>query len=366
MPDCVLLTGGGTGGHLYPGFAVAEQIRKLSPATECFFVGSYRGIENKILAQSSYPYQLLQIGPLNGMGFKQSLKSLWQLPWAFLAAISILRRQRPKLVLGFGGYASAPVLLACWFLGVPYYLWEGNAVPGMVTRWLGGRARKLFLALPSEHPFYRKSSYEVLGVPTRFEAQAPQRSWRPGQRALRVFVFGGSQGSRAINELIWSLLDAWPQYSSRLNLQIYHQVGKTGAQQCQEYSGRFPFYEASEFVFDMKERYEWADLVICRTGASSISELTQMALPGIFIPLPTAADEHQKKNALWLQEQGAGLCLLQAEASVEKLCSCLEYFMEPDRYQKASAASAASAKRGAAEQMAAQVLAAMDSVGSAS
>ncbi|MEC9283720.1 MAG: undecaprenyldiphospho-muramoylpentapeptide beta-N-acetylglucosaminyltransferase [Bdellovibrionota bacterium] len=350
MSDCIILTGGGTGGHLYPGFAVAQEIKKRSPETECFFVGSTRGIENKVLPTSDYPHKLMNIGPLNGVSKFQLLKTLLQLPFSIWSAKKLLKQKKPKAVIGFGGYASGPVLLACLLTKTPFFMWEGNAMPGLVTRKIGKYAQRVFLALEAGKKRFSGMETEVVGVPTRFEGQSSEAQAKPHQ-PLRVFIFGGSQGSKAINEMIWELMDS--PFGEKLDeaFEIYHQVGKTGVSQLANVSADKEYYQGREFVQDMKSRYEWADIVICRTGASSISELTQMGLPGIFIPLPTSADDHQRKNAKFLEENFAGIYMEQGKEKSDVLYQNLLKFSDPDFYARCAKASAGAAKFGAAEKI---------------
>lgn len=349
--DTYLFTGGGTGGHIYPGVAVAEQILQKDPKARVVFVGARRGIEARIFPKIKYPFHLLYVGPLNRVSKPRLLLSLFQLPFAILYAVWLILRYRPKSIIGYGGYASSPLLIAAYLLNRRFYQWEGNAHPGMVTRKLIAKATNTFLAFPSESPIYKKYKSMVVGVPTRFSAVAKET--KPSRDKFNLLIFGGSQGAKAINESFSDFMVNNLAYLDKL--EVIHQVGKNNLDQVPQSLKDHPSYNAVEFIHDMKEKYQWADFSISRAGASTISELTQMGLPSVLVPLPTAADDHQKKNALWVAEAGAGVLLEQKDLSHEQWVSVLEQMLDWDRLEVMSGKALGVAQVGAASRIALEI-----------
>jgi UDP-N-acetylglucosamine--N-acetylmuramyl-(pentapeptide) pyrophosphoryl-undecaprenol N-acetylglucosamine transferase len=221
----------------------------------------------------------------------------------------------------------------------------------MVTRKLIAKATNTFLAFPSDSPVYKKHKSTVVGVPTRYSAVAKEA--KTTRDKFNLLIFGGSQGAKAINESFSDFLVNNLAYLDKL--EVIHQVGKNNLDQVPQSLKDHPNYSAVEFIHDMKEKYQWADVSISRAGASTISELTQMGLPSILVPLPTAADDHQKKNALWVAEAGAGVLLEQKDLSHEQWASVLGQMLDWDRLQEMSAKALGIAQADAAAQIASEI-----------
>lgn len=354
MANTYFFTGGGTGGHIYPAVAVANELIKKDESAKIYFVGARRGIEKRIFPELNFDYHLLFVGPLNSVGLFRKLLSLMQLPFAVLYSIFLLFLHSPKAVVGFGGYASSPMIIAAKLLGKKFFLWEGNATPGMVTRKVISDAEKIFLAFPSKSKIYENYDVEVVGVPTRFESEESKRSYdEASSRKARLFVFGGSQGAAAINLVLSDFFSKNHEYSGML--EVVHQVGKAKQNQVSEDLKKLENYNVYEFIHDMTKYYQWADFVICRAGASTVSEINQMGLPAIFIPLPTAADNHQKKNAEWVSKSEAGKCIEQKDLNEQVLKENLDYFLKVENLKTMSEKSYSIAQKGAAKKIAAAI-----------
>lgn len=344
---CVF-TGGGTGGHIYPAVAVASRLVNEDKSCVPVFVGAKRGIEKSIFPKLGFSYRLLTVGPLNRVSKQRKILSLLQLPFAILYSIFFLIFKKVQFVIGFGGYASAPMVIAAKLLGKKLYLWEGNATPGMVTRKVIEGAEKVYLAFPSEHPVFQSSKAEVIGVPTRFETSLQSKEKILNGKA-KVLVFGGSQGALAINQQIVKCFSESPELLERF--EIVHQVGRDKINDIPEDLKAMRNYKAFEFLDNIDEYYQWADFAICRAGASTIAELNQQSLPAILVPLPTAADDHQLKNAKWMESQGAGLVLEQKELSPESLKKALDLFSDADRLMEMSKNSGRIAHQNASQKI---------------
>lgn len=315
-----MMTGGGTGGHLYPGIAVAKELEKIDASIRIIFIGCNRGIEKKLLAKEKYKYHLIPIGPLNGVSRSQQLLSFLQLPIAIIISLFLILKYRPSQVIGFGGYASGPLMLAALLLKKKCYLWEGNAHPGLVTRKLAPFVEKIFLAFPSDSPVYKNLNTEVIGVPTRFHANSSPE--KKHDNKINILSFGGSQGSKAINDILLSFWKYLKNKKSVLlnSINVIHQVGRYQIHEMEkEYADFADNFECHEFIYDMKDKLAWADIVICRSGASTVAEVALSQKVAVFIPLPSAADDHQTKNAKTLADAGAAILMPQSQVNNEKL-----------------------------------------------
>lgn len=351
MANTYIFTGGGTGGHIYPGVAVAEEIQKKDPEAKIIFVGARRGIEKNIFPNLNYDYHLLFIGPLNGVSTIRKMMSLIQLPFSVLYSILLVLLYSPKNIIGFGGYASSPMLIAASLINQKFVMWEGNATPGFVTRKLAAKADNILLAFPSKHNLYKKNNFEVIGVPTRFTAKAEKKNYSDySGRKARLFVFGGSQGAKSINILLSDFFVKYPDYCGMF--EVVHQVGKDKQSQVDDSLKELDSYQVYEFIHDMDKYYDWADFVICRSGASTVSEVNQLGLPAIFIPLPGSADDHQRKNAEWVADSGAGLCLNEIEITDDSLKMALDHFLNCAKLEEMSIKSLGLAQSSASQKIA--------------
>jgi UDP-N-acetylglucosamine--N-acetylmuramyl-(pentapeptide) pyrophosphoryl-undecaprenol N-acetylglucosamine transferase len=306
----MIIAGGGTGGHLFPGLAVAEAMTADVRAGEAsiLFVGSAHGIEATAVPRTCFPFQPLAIRGLRGRGRRGALEFIWQLPLAVLQCWRIIGRFRPAVVLGLGGYGSVPMVLAAWLRRVPSVLMEQNAHPGMANRVLVHFARRVCTTFADSARFFPVGKTVHTGNPVRQLAVSKKIS--PDHFTL--FVFGGSQGARAINRAV---VDAATVLKARLpRMQLIHQTGPSDLEWVQRrYAENGVEAEACAFVHAMGDAYGRADLVVCRAGASTLAELTALGKPAILIPYPYAADDHQRANAEIFVRHGAAEMVLDAQ-----------------------------------------------------
>ena len=297
----LLVAGGGTGGHVLAGIAIADEwVRQLGGDTgkeaEVLFVGASQGLEARLVPKYGYALKVLKIGALNRVSAKTRIQTLFQLPISFLKAFFILVSFRPNAVIGVGGYASGPVVLLARFLSgilrIKTSIIEQNSVAGFTNRMLGKHVQKVFCAFEAGGKSFDPRKVIVTGNPIR----SSLRRLPPSPRdPFTLFIFGGSQGAQGINTMV---LDALPFLKSE-NVQFIHQTGVKDLERTRAGYERAGIQNAriEAFIDDMASCYARASLVICRAGASTLSELASVGRAAIFIPLPTAADNHQEKNA---------------------------------------------------------------------
>lgn len=322
----LLIAGGGTGGHLYPGIALADEVIRRG-GSEVLFVGTSRGIETRAVPAAGYPLETLEVTGLKRMGLAGTVRGLFRVPLAILRSFAILRRFRPDVVVGVGGYASGPMVLAAALAGYATAIQEQNSVPGITNRILGKLVRKVFIAFDEAARFFASRKIERLGNPVRraivAALQGVAASPSPDGK-LRILVVGGSQGARAVSELV---MGAAPLLVSKnVDFSLVHQTGNTDFERIQaKYRelGLGDRVQVQAFIDNMAAAYGAADLIIGRAGALTLAELAIVGKPAILVPLPTAADDHQSKNASHLARAGAALVLQQRTSSAEDLATTI-------------------------------------------
>jgi UDP-N-acetylglucosamine--N-acetylmuramyl-(pentapeptide) pyrophosphoryl-undecaprenol N-acetylglucosamine transferase len=319
----VIIAGGGTGGHIYPGVAIARAVEKLYPDLKVTFVGATGGLEEKIVPREGFPLRVVPVGRLHHtVGLMTRLKTLITLPLALVEAWKILRELKPVAVLGVGGFASGPILLIASLFGYRTLIWEPNAYPGLANRLLARRVNESLLVFEEAAKHLPSRRTMMSGLPVR-STMIP--SARAAVAPLRVLVFGGSQGARFINKLMPAALrdgDSWMS-----GIELVHQTGPHDyASTVEAYRGST--FSVHEYLHDMDQRYAWADLVVCRSGASTVAEIAACRKAAIFIPLPTAADDHQRKNAEVLAKADAAMVCLQSELTPESFRATLKRFRD--------------------------------------
>lgn len=327
----VVIAGGGTGGHLFPGLAVAEQLS--ARGAHVTFVGTARGIEAKVVPQSGYPLELIDVAGLKRQGLWTTLRSLLKLPLAMVQTIGLLRRLSPSVVVGVGGYASGPVLLLASLLRIPTVVLEQNSVPGVTNRILARFVRVVYTAFPHAAGYFPRRKVSLLGNPVRksIAAEGVDASERTGP--VRVLVLGGSLGAKAVNTLVVDalaeLVKQCPPGLSPLSehLHIHHQTGASDLESTQARYAAQPalasLVQVEPFISDMASAYKDCDLMIGRAGATTLAELTAIGRPAVLIPFPFAADDHQTHNARYLVENGAARMLQQKDTTPQLLASTL-------------------------------------------
>lgn len=333
----VLIAAGGTGGHIYPGIAVAREILRRDPSSEVLFVGTARGLETRIVPENGFQLSLINSAGLKNVGLVGKIKGLGVLPRSFLEARKLLKDFQPDAVIGAGGYVSGPVVMVASLTGYPTLVMDSNALPGFTNRRLARFIDKAALTFDEALPFFGKKGV-VTGNPVRqefFEIQA-----RPIGEKVNLLIFGGSQGARAIND---SILDALKHLNgNRDKLAITHQTGESDFDKVQAGYTNDGWGEADvrRYIYDMVAEFEKADVVICRAGATTCAELAAAGKAAIMVPLPTAADDHQRKNAEALQRAGAAKMILQKDLTGERLANEISRLVEdPERISEMSGAA---------------------------
>ncbi|MBI2711660.1 MAG: undecaprenyldiphospho-muramoylpentapeptide beta-N-acetylglucosaminyltransferase [Bdellovibrio sp.] len=320
----LLIAGGGTGGHILAGVAIADAWKaRIGSSSQVLFIGAKRGLEEKLVPKAGYPLVSLRIGTLNGVSLGRKLKTLFQLPWAFLVAVLHLLKFRPDCIIGVGGYSSGPVVMSAallrWFhlLSTRISLLEQNSVLGLTNRILAKRADCIFLVFSEMARLFPKKEVYVTGNPIR-SSMVPMPS--ADREPFVVFIFGGSQGARGINQRVVESLSYFKKNAHRI--EFVHQTGEADFETVsQAYREAGLRARVEKFIFDMPEVYKKASLVICRAGSSTLAEIAAVGRASILIPLPTAADQHQEKNALAYSEAGAAMVLNQLKTNGFELAS---------------------------------------------
>jgi UDP-N-acetylglucosamine--N-acetylmuramyl-(pentapeptide) pyrophosphoryl-undecaprenol N-acetylglucosamine transferase len=346
----LLIAAGGTGGHIYPGIAVAKEILRRDEASEVLFVGTARGLETKIVPDNRFQLSLIHSAGLKNVGFIGKLKGLAVLPKSFLEARQIIRQFRPHVVVGAGGYVSGPVLLMAAIMGVPTLVMDSNALPGFTNRRLARFVDKAALTFDDALPFFGKKGV-VTGNPVRREFFEVPRKVR--SELFHVLIFGGSQGARAINNAMADTLGNLARFDGRLS--ITHQTGESDLEKIKAaYTGSaFSSADVRPFISDMFVEFGKADLVICRAGATTCAELAAAGKASIMIPLPTAADDHQRKNAEALEKAGAAKMILQRDLDGESLANEIGRLIEsPDTITEMETAAKSLGREDAAKKTA--------------
>ncbi len=354
-PVRVVIAGGGTGGHLFPGIAVAREIVRRDPAAVVTFAGTARGLEARVLPHEGFALDLVRSAGLKGKSAGARLRGLGLLPASMRDAWTILSRRRPHAVIGLGGYSSGPVVLLAALRGLPTVLMEQNAVPGLTNRLLARVVTAAAVTFETTTGYFRDKAI-VTGNPVRpefFEAgrtQSVERGGRP-RGAMGVLVFGGSQGAHAVN---LAMVEAAPRLAAAPTaVDLVHQTGERDAADVRDAYTRAGLAARVEpFLFEMAREMSAADLVVCRAGATTVAEVAAAARPAILIPLPTATDDHQRKNAAVLERAGAADLIDQRDLSGERLAaSILSLARDPDRRQRMAQAVRAFARADAAERV---------------
>ncbi len=298
---CVI-AGGGTGGHLFPGMAIAEAFVERERGNEVLFIGTARGIEARILAGGRFPLKMIGAKPIQGRTLVGKWRGLWSVPAAILEARSILKSFRPDFVLGVGGYASGPTVLAAFLLGIRRAIHEQNVIPGMTNRILRRFSQRIFVSFEETKEYFPEKKTVVTGNPVRKEILRGKER-RRGDR-FTLLVFGGSAGAHRINVAMMEALPHLDQIKS--SLRVIHQTGKDDLQfVLRGYQEKGFDALVRPFFEEMAPYYQMADLVICRSGASTVAELAVCGKAAILIPYPFAAHDHQSINARRLVQRGA-------------------------------------------------------------
>ncbi len=322
-----LIAAAGTGGHIYPGIAVAKEILRRNEKSQIRFVGTARGLENRLVPQAGFELSIIDSAGLKSVGAVARARGLAKLPRSFFDARRIIKEFRPDIVIGAGGYVSGPVLLTAALMNLPTIVLESNALPGLTNRTLARFVDKAAVSFEASLPFFRGKGV-VTGNPVRREFfDIPVRQSDPSQFSL--LIFGGSQGAHAINQ---AMVAALPELEDeRKLLRITHQTGEADFEKVRAAyldAGWGEQVEVRRYIDDMVQSFAAADLVICRAGATTTAELIAAGKAAIMIPFPLAADDHQRKNAEALVASGAAKMILQQQLSGARLAEEIKQLVQ--------------------------------------
>lgn len=350
MPK-LLVMAGGTGGHIFPGIAVAEYLK--NKGWDIHWLGTSNRMEATIVPAHGFDISFINIAGLRNKNWQEIIKMPFKLMQSVMQSIKVIRRVQPDVVLGMGGYASAPGGFASWLLSKPLVLHEQNAVAGMSNRYLSKLASKVLCAFPGA--FKQSLNAETVGNPLRKEILSIEHeiSENPST-SKKVLIVGGSLGAQVFNEVV-------PQAMKQIqvqNINVWHQTGKdnqaTVKERYEKYGLDSERIKVSEFIEDMAEAYRWADVIVCRSGALTVSELAMAGKPAIFVPLPHAVDDHQTKNAMYLVSRGAAKLLVQKDFNGTTLAQMLNSLFISDSVVRSMSKAAHDAAHADATKLVAQ------------
>lgn len=363
MSGAVLIAGGGTGGHLFPGVAVAQALSKMRPGLTVAFVGAGRALEGEALARAGFIAEQLKVRAVRGAGLLARLKAMAVLPGAVLKARSLIKKYRPSLVLAVGGYSAFPLGVAAWLSRVPLVVQEQNAVPGLTNRMLSKLAKKVFVAFEQCMEHLPKSKAVMMGNPVRgdlMEQAAQAASQRPDEaRPFTVLILGGSQGAHSINQ---ALVDALDKLAARGgDLAFIHQTGPKDEAMVQgAYAAHGLRAEVGAFFPEVGRAYGAAHLIFCRAGAGTLSEAMAVGRAVVAVPYPYAAGDHQTHNARAMVQAGGAEMIVDAELNPERAAEVIERLMDDHQARRAmEQAATAMARPNAAGDIAQECLALM-------
>jgi UDP-N-acetylglucosamine--N-acetylmuramyl-(pentapeptide) pyrophosphoryl-undecaprenol N-acetylglucosamine transferase len=326
----VVIAGGGTGGHLFPGIAIAEEFLKRNKGTAIIFIGTKKGIESKLLDKFGYDLREIEVEGVKGRGLKALIRGAYQIPKSIWQSRRILKQFHPDIVFGVGGYASGPAVLAAYLMSIPTAIAEQNATPGITNKILGNFVDKIFVTYAQTRECFPQAKVVLSGNPVRASFTAGGSKIKEKRDYRQLLIFGGSQGAEAINK---SVIDMLPQIQNMKNkLHILHQTGLQQmdmVRKAYEQSGIQAVVK--DFIVDMAGAYAEADLIVCRAGATSLAEITVAGKAAVLIPYPWAANDHQMKNARALEAEGAAVVIPEKELSGDNLFGVIENLLNDEK-----------------------------------
>ena len=314
----IVIAGGGTGGHLFPGIAIAEEFVKRDPQSKVIFIGTKRGIEHRLLGPLGYDLREIDVEGLKGRGLAALIKGGYAIPKSMWQSRCILKAFKPQMVIGVGGYASGPAVIAAYLMGIPTAIAEQNALAGNTNRILGRFVDLIFLTYEQSKNQFSAGKVLVTGNPVRAAFAAGLGGTKEEKSIRQILIFGGSQGATAINKTVMAMLPLLKEMKDRIR--ILHQTGANDLEAVrQAYAQHGITAEVSPFIVDMVSAYAASDLIICRAGATSLAEITAAGKASILIPFPWAANDHQTLNARAMVEAGAAAMIQESELTADKL-----------------------------------------------
>jgi UDP-N-acetylglucosamine--N-acetylmuramyl-(pentapeptide) pyrophosphoryl-undecaprenol N-acetylglucosamine transferase len=347
----LMIAGGGTGGHIYPAIAIARAYVERDPSRRVIFVGTERGLEKTIVPKAGFPLEFISVGGLKGKGGLDLLRNVARLPVGFIQAFRVVGRHRPSLVLGVGGYSSGPVLLAAWLRRIPTMIHEQNAYPGLTNRLLAKFVKAVAVAFADALPRLKRTDGIVTGNPIRkefFEKGGARATPPAGARAIppagagqkKLLIFGGSQGSRILNDTMTGAL----LFMARLKdgVQIVHQTGPNDLQRVQDAyrSSAFTNARVVAYLDPIVDEIANADLIVSRAGAMTIGELAAAGRAAVLVPFAAATNNHQELNARVVERAGGAVVITEKELTPERLAAAVtEILSDPERAARMGEAS---------------------------
>ena len=352
MAKYVVIAGGGTGGHLFPGIALAKSLKRHDMSIQVTFVGTRQGIESKVLPKEGLQLKTILSGGLLGKKGASRWISWSKLPVGMAQSMAFLIRKRPNLVVGVGGYVSGPLVFSAWVLRIPILIHEQNSIPGVTNRLLGKIADKVAISFGMSRKFFPQDTVTETGNMIREEMCKPrEETIKEPQGKIRILILGGSQGAHSINMAMLDALDKLSHVKDRL--EIVHQTGERDVTQVREaYENKRFSAEAHAFIDDIGEQYQKASLVICRAGATTLAEVTACGKVSLLVPFPHAAHNHQEHNARAVEAENAGQVVLDKDISGEIFAkSILEAMDDPEKMREMADNSYRLGKREATEEV---------------
>ena len=334
-----MIAGGGTGGHIYPAIAIAQEFVRRGAGRRVIFVGTQYGLEKNIVPKAGFPLEFISVGALKGKGGLDLIKNVARLPVGFMQAMGLVARIRPNVVLGVGGYSSGPMLLAARISGYPTMIHEQNAFPGLANRVLARWMKAVAVAFPDAASKLNRKDAVVTGNPIRAELFAAKRKPRSDNKQ-RLLIFGGSQGSHVLNEAMTGALMFL--YQLKDQLEIVHQTGAKEVEQVRNAYRASAFTDARVVTYldPIADEIAAADLVVCRAGAMSIGDVAAVGRATILVPFALSADNHQEFNARTVERAGGAVVITEAQLTPERLASTIwELIGNPERTAQMGAAA---------------------------
>jgi UDP-N-acetylglucosamine--N-acetylmuramyl-(pentapeptide) pyrophosphoryl-undecaprenol N-acetylglucosamine transferase len=322
----IIIAGGGTGGHLFPGIAIAEEFLKRDQKNEILFIGTERGIEKRVLGNGKmrFPLRTIDVEGVKGRSLIKTISALLKIPHSLIQSYRLIREFSPDIVIGVGGYASGPAVMAAHFMGIKTAIAEQNALPGVTNRILGKFVDRIFLTFSDTKNWFPEGKTIFSGNPIRSAFFTENGNGKKFSRKFTLLIFGGSQGAHSINMAIRDALPYLQEIKSAVK--IIHQTGSADMDSVSAYYRSSGFdAEVLPFITDMAQAYRSSDLLICRAGATSIAEITVSGKASILIPFPFATNDHQTKNAEALVKAGAAVMLPESDLSGKKLSEIIEH-----------------------------------------
>jgi UDP-N-acetylglucosamine--N-acetylmuramyl-(pentapeptide) pyrophosphoryl-undecaprenol N-acetylglucosamine transferase len=336
----VIIAGGGTGGHLFPGIAIAEEILRRDQASSILFIGTQRGLEKRVLGNMGFNLRTLDVEGIKGRGIAKALGAILKIPRSLVESYRLIRSFCPDIVIGVGGYASGPAVMTARLMGIKTAIAEQNALPGITNRILGRIVDRIFITFPETKKWFPEKKTIASGNPVRAAFLAGIREAGKSAGQFTLLIFGGSQGAHSINLAVLDSLTYLTKIKDQLK--VIHQTGSADLDSILlNYQSRGIDAEVLPFIMDMAQAFRSADLLVCRAGATSIAEITASGKASVLIPFPHAVNDHQTKNAEALVKAGAAVLIREKDISGKTLAETIEkFYHHPELIREMEARSA--------------------------